>query len=191
MTAMTFAMGGLGFWIPKYIHKVKQAPDLAQVNFYFGIIVVVSGLFATLLGGYLGDKLRNRFSGSYFLVAGVSMIIGFPMVLLVLWASTPLGYWTATFIACFCLFFNTGPMNTVLANVSHPAIRSSAFALNILVIHALGDAVSPTIIGFIADHSNMDIGFGVVSFMFLASGIFWLTGTRFLQQDTALAPTRL
>jgi hypothetical protein len=82
-------------------------------------------------------------------------------------------------------------MNTVLANVSHPAIRSSAFALNILVIHALGDAVSPTIIGFIADHSNMDIGFGVVSFMFLASGIFWLTGTRFLQQDTALAPTRL
>jgi MFS family permease len=188
---MTFAMGGLGFWIPKYIHKVKQAPDLAQVNFCFGIIVVVSGLFATLLGGYLGDKLRNRFSGSYFLVSGISMIIGFPMVLLVLWASTPLGYWTATFIACFCLFFNTGPMNTVLANVSHPAIRSSAFAFNILVIHALGDAVSPTIIGFIADHSNLDVGFGVVSFMFLASGIFWLSGTRFLQQDTALAPTRL
>jgi MFS family permease len=191
MTAMTFAMGGLGFWIPKYIYINKQAPNLAQVSYIFGGIVVVSGLVATLLGGYLGDKLRSRFSGSYFLVSGISMIIGFPMVLLVLWSSSPWGYWTFTFIACFCLFFNTGPMNTVLANVSHPAIRSSAYAINIFVIHALGDAISPALIGYIADLSSMDVGFGVVSLMFLVSGVLWLTGVRFLERDTARAPRSL
>jgi hypothetical protein len=37
----------------------------------------------------------------------------------------------------------------------------------------------------------MNTGFLVVSFMFLASGVFWLWGTRYLARDTALAPTRL
>jgi hypothetical protein len=37
----------------------------------------------------------------------------------------------------------------------------------------------------------MDVGFGVVSLMFLVSGVLWLTGARFLDRDTALAPTRL
>lgn len=191
MAAMTFAMGGLGVWLPYYIHVTKENPDLEAVNSTFGKILVVSGLLATLIGGYAGDRLRKRFSGSYFLVSGTSMLIGFPMVLLVVWSTSPLAYWTFSFMACFCLFFNTGPTNTILANVSHPAIRSMAFAINIFIIHLLGDAISPTIIGFIGDLSNMDVGMAVVSFMILVGGILWLLGARHLERDTALAPTRL
>jgi hypothetical protein len=190
MTAMTFALGGLAFWIPSYIVKTKQATSLETVNLYFGAIVVVSGLVATLVGGIVGDRLRARFSGSYFLVSGISMMVGFPMVLLVLWAPYP-WYWLFVFIACFCLFFNTGPTNTVLANVTHPSVRASAFALNIFVIHALGDAISPTVIGLIASFSSMDVGFIFVSLAILVGGILWLWGSRYLARDTALAPTRL
>ena len=50
----------------------------------------------------------------------------------------------------FFLFFNTGPTNTILANVTHPLLRAPGFALNILVIHLLGDAVSPPIMAAIA-----------------------------------------
>ena len=67
------------------------------------------------------------------------------------------------FIAIFFLFFNTGPSNTALANVTHPSVRATAFALNILIIHALGDAVAPPLIGAVADHTNMNIAFLVVS----------------------------
>jgi MFS family permease len=190
MAAMTFAMGGLGYWLPHYINVYKGAP-LKEVNTYFGAILVFSGLVATLLGGIAGDRLRGRFPGSYFLVSGISMLIGFPMVLLVLWATTPIVYWSCTFMACFCLFFNTGPTNTVLANVSHPAVRGTGYAFNIFFIHLFGDAVSPTIIGNIADRWSLDVGFGVVSFTFLVGGVLWLCGTRFLERDTALAPTRL
>jgi MFS family permease len=189
MTAMTFALGGLAFWIPSYLIDTKQA-DKDFVNVYFGGIVVVSGLVATLLGGMLGDRLRARFPGSYFLVSGLSMIIGFPMVLGVIWAPYP-WYWAFVFIACFCLFFNTGPTNTVLANVTHPSVRSSAFAINIFIIHALGDAISPTVIGLIAGFASMEVGFVSVSLAILIGGILWLWGTRYLARDTELAPTRL
>src|SRR5262249_35105390 len=106
MTAMTFAMGGISYWIPKYLATTKHE-ELGQVNIIFGGILVVAGFVATLLGGMAGDKLRDRIPGSYFLVSGLSMLVAFPMVLLVLWAPYP-WYWLFAFVACFCLFFNTG-----------------------------------------------------------------------------------
>ena len=99
---------------------------------------------------------------------------------------TPFPYaWGFVFAAVFCLFFNTGPSNTILANVTHPSIRATAFALNILVIHALGDVISPPIIGWVSDRWNMQVAFGVVGFMFLVGGAFWLWGARYLARDTA------
>lgn len=190
MTAMTFAIGGIAFWMPRYISKEKNGGDLAEVNFYFGLIVVVSGLGATLLGGWVGDRLRGRIPGSYFVVSAVAMILGFPFVLLVLYTPFPLA-WLFVFLACFCLFFNTGPTNTILANVTHPSVRATGFAVNIFIIHALGDAISPPIIGLISGYASMNVGFLVVSFMFLVSGLFWLWGARYLERDTRLAPTRL
>jgi MFS family permease len=255
MTAMTFAMGGIGSWMPDYILErqgrvnltpqvfatLRQEPDalpesilqalqplgdrvytfkefevelsgqlaagdrqkhqeqiidvactptLAEINTVFGAIVVVSGLVATLLGGIAGDRLRPRFPGSYFLVSGISMLLAFPLILLVLWTPFPTA-WVLIFLAVFFLFFNTGPTNTILANVTHPAIRATAFAVNIFLIHALGDAVSPLVMGAIADRTNMDTAFGVVSGVILIGGMLWLWGVPYLDRDTRLAPTLL
>jgi MFS family permease len=188
MTAMTFAIGGIAFWMPYYL---KHRPGASgPVEVIFGLVVCVSGLVATLLGGWAGDKLRSRFSGSYFLVSGLAMLLGFPFLLAVLRAPFP-AIWGLVFITCFCLFFNTGPTNTILANVTHPSMRSGAFALNILVIHALGDVLSPVVIGIISDRYDMSRAFMVVGMMFVAAGVFWLAGVKFLRRDTEMAATRL
>ena len=188
MTAMTFAIGGIAFWMPYYLASRPGAPASATV--IFGAITCVAGLVATLLGGIAGDRLRGRYPGSYFLVSGFAMIAGFPFMLLTLSAPFPL-IWIWIFVTCFCLFFNTGPTNTVLANVSHPAIRAAGFALNIFVIHAFGDVISPVVIGIVSDRRSMHTAFVVVGAMFVIAGIVWLAGARFLERDTALAGTRL
>jgi len=99
--------------------------------------------------------------------------------------------WLLLFLAVFAVFVNTGPSNTALANVVPPAIRSSAFAFNILVIHVLGDGISPTIIGMVGDASNLTNGLMLVSVMIGVSGVVWVFGARYLARDTELAPTRL
>jgi len=163
----------------------------AGVNRPFGMILAVAGLLATLSGGYLGDRFRRkRFRGAYFAVSGVGMLIGLPMFLLGLTAPLPLG-WLFIFMAVFFLFFNTGPANTALANVAPPALRASAFAINILVIHLFGDVISPTIIGWIDDRSSLREGLLFLAGPILLSGLFWLWGTRYLDRDTELAPTRM
>jgi MFS family permease len=188
MSAMTFAIGGIGFWMPDYVSEYRKVSG--PTTTIFGAITVLSGLTGTLLGGISGDKLRARFPGSYFLVSGMAMLVGFPLFLAVLYLPFPLA-WLFVFLACFSLFFNTGPTNTILANVTHPAMRATAFALNIFVIHALGDVISPLIIGLVSDRYNMNAAFLLVGVMFLVSGVIWLMGARYLAQDTALAPTRL
>jgi hypothetical protein len=100
--------------------------------------------------------------------------------------------WVFIFLAVFTLFFNTGPTNTILANVSPPPIRASSFALNILIIHLLGDALSPSIIGRIRDWTGrLHGGFVLVSVLMLVGGVLWIWGSRYLEEDTRLAPTRL
>jgi MFS transporter, Spinster family, sphingosine-1-phosphate transporter len=188
-TAMTFAIGGIAFWMPYYLETKPGAP--ANSTIIFGAITAVAGLSATLLGGIAGDRLRSRFPGSYFLVSGAAMILGFPIFLASLKAPFPWAIWVLVFLACFCLFFNTGPTNTILANVAHPSIRAAGFAFNIFVIHALGDVISPVIIGLLNDrYGDMNKSFLLVGLMFLAAGVFWLIGVRFLKRDTEMASIR-
>jgi hypothetical protein len=158
-----------------------------QIGLYIGAIVVVSGLVATLLGGMLGDYLRNRgVRGAYFHVAGWGMVVAFPFFLGMLYAPFPAA-WGLLFVAVFFLFFNTGPMNTVIANVVGTEIRATAFAINIFIIHALGDAISPLIIGFVADLSSLHAAFVGVSLFIPLSGVLWLWGAKYLDADTARA----
>lgn len=66
------------------------------------------------------------------------------------------------------------------------------FALNIFVIHALGDVISPVVVGLLNDwFHDMNKSFLIVGITFLAAGVLWLLGARYLQRDTELAPTRL
>jgi hypothetical protein len=197
---MTFAIGGLAYWMPDFlkVHGVSnlEVPGVGSVSpvTLFGGVTALAGLLATIAGGLAGDYFRKHHPGAYFLVSGFALILGFPMVLGVVFVPFPWG-WIFVFLAVFCLFFNTGPTNAILANVTHPSIRQSGFALNILVIHALGDAISPTVIGWLADlrlfpieSQNTDLGFVVISLTALVGGVLWLSGARYLGRDTDRAP---
>jgi len=181
-TALTFAIGGLSVWAPTYIHEGRGQP-LARTDLIFGGILVVAGFVSTLFGGWLGDALRGRHPGSYFLVSGTGMMLGFPCTIAMLYAPFPMA-WGFVFLAIFFLFMNTGPSNTALANVTPPSMRATAFALNILIIHLLGDALSPPLIGWIKDHGTWNAAFFTVSTVMLVAGVIWLTSSRALARDT-------
>ena len=180
-TAMTFVLGGIAFWIPAYLQYRHQP---ASGTVIFGAITVVAGLISTLLGGALADRLRKRYPGSYFAVSGIAMLFAFPLFLMMLFTPFPAA-WLFLFGSVFFVFFNTGPSNTALANVSLPSVRATAFALNIFVIHLLGDAAAPPLIGAIAGHYNMKIAFMFVSAVMLVAAAAWLAGIKYLAADTA------
>jgi len=144
----------------------------------------VAGLTSTLIGGWVADKLRPKFPSADFLVSGVGMIAACPIFVASLYLPFP-SAWVPMFFAIFCLFLNTGPSNTAIANVSLPSVRAMAFALNIFVIHVLGDLLAFPSIGFVAGHTNIRIAFLFVTSVMFLSGVIWLAGMKFLPADTA------
>jgi len=181
-TLFTFVTGGLGFWVSAYLRYRNQSPDVGVT--IFGLITVVAGLVSTLLGGVVADRLRSRFAGSYFWVSGIGMLIACPFFVATLYTPFPAA-WVPMFFAIFFLFVNTGPSNTALANVSLPAVRATAFAVNIFVVHALGDVQAFWLLGYIGGHTNMHVAFLFVSGIIFLSGVTWLAGVKHLPADTA------
>ena len=138
---------------------------------------------------------RRRFPGSYFLVSGVGHPPRLPHGPAHGCVSFPQA-WILVFLAVFCLFFNTGPSNTILANVTHPSMRATAFAVNILVIHALGDAASPPLLGKIVGpvggvYRSLERGVHDRRWRDGRGGDPLAPGRPYLAADTAAVPHRI
>ena len=62
-------------------------------------------------------------------------------------------------LAGFLLLLNTAPLNAAILNSVGAHIRATAIAVNLFVIHFLGDAFSPWLIGKVSDRSSLETGF--------------------------------
>ena len=186
MAAMTFAIGGLAQWLPTFLYRV-HALNVEKANTLFGAITVLAGILGTLAGGWLGDRWQKRSSKGYLLVSGWGFLIGTPFAAWAILAPSLTGCLGAIFVAEFFLFLNTGPLNTVIINVTAPAVRAMAFAVNIFFIHALGDAISPSLLGWLSDHWGLRDALLVTPSVMALSGVFCFLCGRFVEQDMARA----
>jgi MFS family permease len=182
MTAMTFAMGGLAQWVPTFLYRIHEL-DLAHANTYFGAITVVAGIAGTLVGGWLGDLLQEKMNRGYLLVSGWGFVIGAPLAVYALITPSVTTCLVAIFFAEFFLFLNTGPLNTVIINVTAPALRARAFAVNIFIIHALGDAVSPAALGWLSDYWGLRNALLITPVALLAASVFCFLCGRFIGEE--------
>lgn len=182
MAAMTFALGGLAQWIPTFLYR-EHGLGVAAGNTLFGGLTVVTGICGTLAGGWLGDRLQRRTPKGYLLVSGWGFLLGAPAAAYAILTPSLYHCVGAMFLAEFFLFLNTGPLNTVIINVTPPAIRAMAFAVNIFFIHALGDAISPTILGRLSDLWGLRAALLSTPLAILAAALFAILCCRTIEED--------
>ena len=177
MAAMTFSLGGILVWIPQFLYSERNY-SLEAANFIFGIIIVVDGILAALTGGWLGDYLLRLMKSSYYLVSAVGMALGVPVMIVALFVKGRVMV-PAIALAAFFLLLNTSPLNAALINSVGAHIRATAIAVNIFIIHILGDVPSPTMMGWVADRRSLQAAFvlPVIAMMISAAILFY--GMRF------------
>jgi MFS family permease len=178
MAMYTFAVGGMQVWIPTFLVRLRDM-DLKTANINFAIITIVNGIGATLLGGWIGDRMLRRSRGAYYTFSGVAMLIAVPLMVAAIYTTGKLMF-PAIFAAVFFILVGTGPSNSAVVNSVSASIRSTALAANVFVIHLLGDAVSPTMIGAISDKTgSLQKAFWVAFAAAALSGVIFLYGARF------------
>jgi MFS family permease len=177
MAMYTFAIGGISQWMPTFFFRVRGIP-LADANYFFGMILLFNGIVATLAGGWLGDWMLRRDKAAYYRLSAWSVVVAIPFMIVAIFHSGMLMY-PAVFLSVFFLMAGTAPSNAALVNSVSAPVRAVAVAVNVLVIHALGDIPSPTLMGVISDHSSLPIAFIPAMFTCMISGAVFFYGMRF------------
>src|SRR5262249_57478550 len=124
MALYTFAIGGMQQWLPTFLQRLRGM-DLKSANIDFAIITIVNGIGATLLGGWIGDRLLKRYAGAYYTFSGVAMLVSVPLMIMAIYLTGKVMF-PAMFVAEFFLLINTGPVNAALVNSVGPSIRATA-----------------------------------------------------------------
>ena len=175
--AYTFALGGLAFFMPTYFERVRGL-ELARADFIVGGVTVLAGLSGTFLGGYLGDWIAARVKYGQLWLSGLSSIAAvIPAWLALTVASSPT-YIVWFFLAEFLLFLSTGPVNVMIVSVVPADARARAMAVSIFTIHLFGDAISPPIIGWLADTHGLARAVLIVPVAIAISGFVWTATAR-------------
>jgi MFS transporter, Spinster family, sphingosine-1-phosphate transporter len=117
------------------------------------------------------------------------MFVGAPVSVVALTSREPVVFLPAIFLAEFFLFLNTGPLNAVVLGCVPAQIRATAMAVNIFFIHALGDAISPPVIGMLSDRFSLFRATLLAPVMMLVSGGILLWAIRYQSRAGGPTPT--
>jgi sugar phosphate permease len=177
MAMMTFSLGGIQAWMPQFLYS-ERGYTLARADFDFGLIIVVDGILASLIGGWLGDYLLKRMKSAYYLVSAVGMALGVPFMMQALFVPGKT-MMPAIGVAAFFLLLNTSPLNAAVINSVGAHIRATALAVNIFIIHILGDVFSPTLMGSVADRHSLQTSFILPVIAMVLSSLILFFGMRF------------
>jgi MFS transporter, Spinster family, sphingosine-1-phosphate transporter len=169
-TLMTFSIGGLAFWLPSFLVN-ERGISLDRAGFLSGAVTALAGLSGTIAGGWLGDRMDQRMPGGGLRMSGVGLLLAAPLMFLSVMVSAQAPMFAIIFMAQFLIFLNSGPINAAIVNGVPPAFRAFAMGLNVLFIHMLGDALSPTVIGKLADVSSLALAIQVNAIPVLLGGL--------------------
>jgi len=186
--AVTFAAGAMADWFPAFLQR-HRGMSLADSGWYVGLSAVVGGLGGTLAGGFLADFLKRWTRQSYLALSGWSMALATICGITSLVWTNPTGTVVMLFLAQFFLWCYNGPVNTILANSVPSALRVRAFAFSILMIHLLGDAISPSIVAIGSDWVGLVLSIQLVPLAMGVGAVIWLYGWRMLPEPST-APAK-
>lgn len=170
--AYTFALGGLGYWMPTFLERVRHMPR-AEATVTFGAITLATGFVGTFIGGWLGDLFLKRNRQSYLWVSGIATLLAAPATYVSLTHPSKPVYLTAIVVAEVLIFMCTGPVNSAIVNAVAPNERATALGLSVLLMHLFGDIPSPPLIGYLSDRSSLDRAFLIIPVAVLLAGVIW------------------
>ncbi len=166
----TFSIGGLAAWMPSYFVR-NFSMSIANAGFLFGAITIAAGIVGSFSGGWLADFLRQKVKRAYFIVGYMSFFLSVPFgVMAVLTDNFQLAVFMF-FMAEVLVFVHVGPYHAAIVNITSVKMRSMAFALQILIIHAFGDAISPTLVGYFSDLYGLRLAIFICVLFILFAGV--------------------
>lgn len=186
-TALTAALGAFATWATVVLVRDKGMSETSAAV-TLGIVTLLAGATGTFGGGWIADRFAAKRHNAYFLVCAVGTLLGVFPTFFVLAADSPYVFLPCTFLAVALLFVSNAPFHAILLESVPVGVRAMAVALNIVIIHAFGDAISRALVGVLSD-SLKEGNFASLSALASALGIE--SATQHLTTALLIAPFAL
>jgi predicted MFS family arabinose efflux permease len=174
---VTFSLGGISWWMPSFLQRVTGKSQ-SSAAFLMGAVTVVTGLAGTAFGGWLAQRWLRRDARALYFVPAIGAALAVPPAVVCFFGPRTLTI-PALAAAVFLIFLGNGPVNAASVNSVPASVRATALAGQLLVIHLLGDAISPHIIGVVSDHSNLAVGLGSTLVTLVIAAVVFAVGARY------------
>jgi len=186
-----FAMGGYACWYETYLTRYGFTDD-KTANLILGAATFFAGIGGTLLGAKTADYavVHGGGSGSYYLL--VPAIFALPSALFGALSISglldgPGAIFTVILLTETFFFTCTAPISTVSMNVIPCGLRSRSAALQVLLVHILGDVISPPIVGMLSERlGDLQQAMQILWMVGALSAAWWFIGYKFLPKLDSL-----
>lgn len=180
VTSNNFALGGLADWFATFMTRYTSA-DISTAGLYAGASTIIGGIFGTIIGAKVARQFETHVKSSFYLIPALFTIPGaFFLCLAINLNVSPFECFVLLAIGSVFVWTFLAPLSAVSINVIPPEQRALSCGLVIFFQHALGDVISPPIIGAISDSSSLRNGLQLTWIFVLFSGVIWLMGWYFL-----------
>jgi MFS family permease len=189
------ALSGLGFWAAAFYERHTSLGTGGAAGLV-GVLILVGAITGTFVAGRMVDRIRERYEGAPMLLAGVCQGVG-ASLLIPTFLDVPI--WLRIPVQGVAVAFIVGGLVAIpvmITEVVSPAIRGIAFSVTGF-LSAIAGAISPLLIGFIADQfeyvvdgevkGNLANAFLIVTPMVLVGAAALLQGRRHVAGDIAAA----
>ncbi len=192
-----FVTYGLGAFLPIFLVRVHAMP-IEQIGAILGLVAGFGGLLGTYGGGYLSDRLANRYGDSrwHIWVPLISTIAAIPFYWFsLLLANTGVAAAVTWFIPSVIGGMYLGPCLSMTHGLVGLRMRAQASAILFFVLNLIGLGLGPMMTGMLSDSLRPEFGDLSIRYALVAMVLvnLWCAGhyylaTRTLREDLARAP---
>jgi len=178
-----FIVGSLIAWLPSVLNRYYAMP-LREASGTAAVFVLLSGVGMIACGGFTDRVGRNAPGRKFRIAVSYSLCTA-----LLLGAGFRLEPGTAQLVLIGAGIFlaggTTGPATAMVANVTHPAIHATAFAVLSLANNLLGMAPGPIVTGALADRIGLLAAFQWTPLACVAAAACFYVAGRLFPADAA------
>jgi predicted MFS family arabinose efflux permease len=179
----TFLTTALMSWLPSYFNRVQGLPmDKASLK---SSLIMLMAIFGSPLGGYLADRWLKKKANARLLFSALSSTVT-GLIFMV-------GFYFLQGPAQFTLFLAGGTTAIAFASsaiavtqdVVHPGLRATSYSLCVIIMHLLGSALGPLVVGMLSDRYGIQTALALLPLAALWAGLLFFIGSFFYEKDLA------
>lgn len=183
-----FALNGIAAWITTL--GEQRGFGYEQTNMVFGIILVLTGLIGTLVGGRLSTRYLERSPNkirTLFLFTAYSAALGIPFLAACFAVTNATLFFASCAVAELVIFAGTAPLNALIVLAAPPGLTTLTQGVTIATINLVGALLAPLLIGAAADLISLPAGLQLATVSLTGAVLLWWRGGGLPKPD-ATAP---